>query len=34
MVSMLTEYDRENIMKGIYAETEAEINTLIEDLTS
>lgn len=34
MVSMLTEYDRENVMKGIYAETEAELNALIEDLTS
>lgn len=34
MVSMLTDYDRENVKNGIYAETEAELNSLIEDLTS
>ncbi len=33
-ISMLTEYDREQVINGIYAENEAELNRLIEDLTS
>lgn len=33
-ISMLTEYDREQVLNGIYVDTEAELNALIEDLTS
>lgn len=33
-VSMLTDYDRQQVTEGIYAENETELNRLIEDLTS
>ncbi len=33
-VDMLTEYDKQMVINGIYTDTEEELNRLIEDLTS